>query len=409
MYPKQLAAIFDPRDVYGQPARVSYIEASTKSGKTVGSAMWLVERALLDQGRGHHRWWVAPVYPQALIAFDRLKRALSPKTYHARESPPTIRLLHNDNTIWFKSGEDPDNLYGEDVYDAVLDEASRMRAESAIAVQTTLTATSGSQRIIGNVKGRRNWFFEAARKAEASLSGDGEPWPWVSYSKIISADAVAAGVLLQEDIEIARRGMPEAAFRELYEAEPSDDEGNPFGFSHIKACVGPMSLKRPVAFGVDLAKKQDWTVVTGVDEDGAVCKFDRFQQPWPDTVRRVKITVGRTPALVDSTGVGDPIVDYLQKDFGNNFAGYFFTAPSKQKLMEGLAVAIQGRETMYPDRPDVPIRKELDNFEYVATRTSVHYSAPEGAFDDCVCSLALAVECKKQNTGMESWRRLGRA
>ena len=61
---------------------------------------------------------------------------------------------------------------------------------------------------------------------------------------------------------------------------------------------------------------------------------------------------------------------------------------SKQKLMEGLAVAIQSRAVHYPDGPIV---KELENFEYTFTRTGVHYEAAEGSFDDCVCALALAV------------------
>ena len=39
MYPKQIDAIFTP-------ARYSVIEASTKSGKTVGCIIWLFEQAL---------------------------------------------------------------------------------------------------------------------------------------------------------------------------------------------------------------------------------------------------------------------------------------------------------------------------------------------------------------------------
>jgi hypothetical protein len=41
MYPKQSEAIFEPRDVDGNPARYSWTEASTKTGKTVGSIAWL--------------------------------------------------------------------------------------------------------------------------------------------------------------------------------------------------------------------------------------------------------------------------------------------------------------------------------------------------------------------------------
>ena len=48
------------------------IEATPKSGKTVGCIAWLVEQAV--QGRsGDNFWWVAPVMDQALIAFARMK------------------------------------------------------------------------------------------------------------------------------------------------------------------------------------------------------------------------------------------------------------------------------------------------------------------------------------------------
>ncbi len=68
--------------------------------------------------------------------------------------------------------------------------------------------------------------------------------------------------------------------------------------------------------------------------------------------------------------------------------GYKFTAPSKQQLMEGLAVAIQKTSIRFPAGV---IKSELDSFEYEVTRTGVKYSAPSGSHDDCVCALALAV------------------
>jgi len=85
--------------------------------------------------------------------------------------------------------------------------------------------------------------------------------------------------------------------------------------------------------------------------------------------------------------VGDPILERLQKQ-NTRCEGYQFTSPSKQRLMEGLAVAIQRREVTYPDGPIV---NELEAYEYVYSRTGVRYSGPEGLHDDCVCALALAV------------------
>lgn len=371
LYPKQAAAIFHDK-------RFGFIEASTKAGKTVGCMLWLIERALLGNA-GENRWWVAPVYSQAAIAYRRFKHALRALPIRCTENPMKIELP-NGGTLWFKSAENPDNLYGEDVFDAVLDEASRMREEASHAIRSTLTATRGWCRYIGNVKGRQNFFYRGCRKAQ---SGD----PDMEYHRITAYDAVEGGILTIEEIEGAKRDLPENVFRELYLAEPSDDGGNPFGVAAILDCIMPeLSKKPPKWWGWDLAKSHDWCVGIALDEDGNVCRFIRFQKPWLETVKIILEETAGVSAMVDSTGVGDPILEQLQAK-GNNFEGYKFSSSSKQQLMEGLAMAIQQHKIRFPEGI---ISRELSEFEYEYTRTGVRYSAPEGLHDDCVCALALA-------------------
>jgi hypothetical protein len=140
-----------------------------------------------------------------------------------------------------------------------------------------------------------------------------------------------------------------------------------------------------VAYGIDLAKSVDFTVIIGIDNGGNVAYFDRFQMDWHNT----KETIRRLPAapiLADSTGVGDPILEDLKRE-GINIEGLKFTSQSKQQLMEGLAQAIQQGKISYPEGVIVD---ELDIFEYQFTANGVRYSAPSGFHDDCVMALALA-------------------
>lgn len=377
LYPKQLRAIFAPE-------RYALCEASSKSGKTLGCIVWLAEQAMAGTA-GQNFWWVAPIYSQAKIAYRRLKSGLPPEVYTANETELTLTLL-NGAVLWFKGADHPDALYGEDVHAAVIDEASRVKEEAYHAVRSTLTATRGPIRIIGNVKGRKNWAYQLARRAEAGA-------PDMSYHKLTAYDAVEAGVLAQEEVEDAKRQLPENVFRELYLAEPSDDGGNPFGLAAIRSCVAPLSPDEPVVWGWDLAKSSDWTVGTALDAQGEVCRFERWQGPWMETIERIHRSTNGVRALVDSTGVGDPILEALQKKPGSHYEGFKFSMPSKQQLMEGLAVAIQQRQVTYPDGVIV---LELESFEYEYTRSGVRYSAPAGQWDDCVCALALAVELKGQ-------------
>jgi len=372
------------RDAIFCPERFSIIEATTKAGKTVGCIYWHLYEAINTGAPGREFWWVAPVYPQAEIAYRRMKLSLKQadtegSTWRANDSKLSITLAHG-GVVRFKSGEKPDNLYGEDVYAVVIDESTRVREEAWHAVLTTLTATNGKCRIIGNVKGRNNWAYKLARRAESGR----KDW---HYAKITAADAVREGILDQDVIDEAEATLPEHVFRELFYGEPSDDGGNPFGLQHIGACVQPMSDKPAVAYGLDVAKKQDWFVLIGMDEDCNVCSFHRWQHvPYPQCATRVADIVGDKPVLVDSTGVGDAFLDLLVA-LGLMVEGYVFSSPSKQRLMEFLAVEIQGETIGFPDNE---IRRELDTFEYELTRTNTKYSAPDGLHDDCVCSLALA-------------------
>lgn len=373
LYPVQFAAIYDP-------ARYSLIEATTKAGKTAGCLVWLMEQAARGQS-GWNYWWVAPVYAVAVVAFRRMVAGCPPGMFGKNESELRIDLP-NGAHVFFKSGEKPDNLYGEDVHAAVLDEASRMREEAFIAVRTTLTKTRGPIRIIGNVKGRRNWFYKLCRNAQAGNMANG------AYHKITWKDAVAAGILDQAEIDDARSVLPEQAFKQLYEADPADDEGNPFGIDAIAACRVPLFSKLPIhCWGWDLAKHRDWTVGIPLDRAGRIVRMERFQSPWRDTKARIIRETNGRPALVDSTGVGDPILEDLQAS-GGGFSGYLFTPKSKQVLMEGLAVAIQHKQIGLTGEVLI---NELESFEYTYSASGVRYSAPEGMHDDCVCALALAV------------------
>jgi hypothetical protein len=367
--------------------RSAIIEASSKAGKTFGCLLWLLAEALREGQLGREFWWIAPVHDQARIAYDRMKNTLhqtdpTKSIWKSNDTERAIKLA-NGATIRFKTAEKPDNLYGEDVYAAIYDEASRGREASWNALQSTLTATDGKVRVIGNVRGRKNWAYRLARKVEA---GSLPSW---HFASINAKDAVKAGIIKQSVLDEREAVLPAHIFRELFYNEPSEDGGNPFGLGHIAACVSEMSRKPAKVYGVDLAKSVDWTVMIGLDEDCRVSVFERWQhEPWDRTSERILSIVGTRPTLIDSTGVGDPVVEGLQRKCPS-IDGFKFTNSSKQQIMEGLAVRIQSRTLGFPDGL---IRSELENFEYDTERDRVYYSAPEGFHDDCVCALALAVE-----------------
>ena len=361
------------------PARFTVTTAATKIGKTFSHLWWLFEKAHTPPKNGANYWWVAPVYSQAKIAFNRLKRVCAPSgIYKINESELYIETPAGAR-ISFKSAEKPDNLYGEDVFAAVFDEFPRAKEEAWHALRSTLTHTQGECKFIGNPKGRKNWGYRLAHKAQ---SGD----PEYQFFRVTAYDAIEAGILDPREVEQAKRDLPKYVFDELFLAEDLEDGGNPFGYSFIEQYTRPLSDSSPVCYGVDLAKRHDWTVVVGLDENGQICYFDRWQSDWGQTRRRIIATIGSTPAFIDSTGVGDPIVEDVQKECGA-VEGYWFTSKSKQKLMEGLASGLQQGKTSVLEGI---MKLEMEAFEYNYTKNGVTYSAPEDCHDDTVCALALA-------------------
>lgn len=367
------------------PARYTVCEASTKVGKTASHIIWLFEQAL--QGKENQNFfWVAPVYSQAEVAFKRMKSQVTDHDFFRVNETKLTLTLPNGACIHFKSGDKPDSLYSDDVYACVIDEFTRCKEDVWTAIRTTITATNGKVKFIGNVRGK-GWGYKLALRAKQDKTGVYE------YHKITALDAVEAGLLSQEEIDQAKTDLPEAVFNELYLAEAQDAGTNPFGFKYIDNCISELSMLNATSYGIDLAKSTDYTVIIGLDDNCEVCYFERFQNGWEETKARIRRLPKNIPIRCDSTGVGDPIVEDLQDDFPL-LEGFHFSSKRKQQIMEGLATAIQQNQIRFPEGF---IEDELKAFEYEVTRTGVKYSAPSGIHDDCVCALALALSCWTAN------------
>ena len=380
--------------ILNSPARFTVTVASTKVGKTASHIVWLFEQALICKAN-QSVWWVAPTFGQAKIAYNRMKVQISDRTIFTANETNLVITLITGAKIEFKTGEKPDNLYGDDVFAFVFDEYTRAREQAWFALRSTITSTGGKGKFIGNAKGRKNWGFKLAMKAKSGEDPD------YDYFKITAYDAAAAGMKTKdgrafiEEIEAAKRDLPENVFNELYLAEATEDGSNPFGMKFIELCCYPdISTEPSVCYGIDLARKVDYVSIIGLDKLGSVSHYHTFTKTsWKHTIDTIKVLPIK-PIAMDSTGVGDVVLSDVES-VRSDVEGYIFTQASKQRLMEGLAIAIQSRKIVIPDDGNVKtgtgrIRHQLEQFEMQYTRTGVKYSAPEGDHDDDVCSLALA-------------------
>lgn len=376
-------------------ARHRVVRCGRRWGKTTFGEV----EACVDAINGGPVGWFAPTYKYLLEPWENIGRSLAPIVAKKNSQDHRITLT-TGGLIDFWTMDSPDPGRGRKYAKVIVDECGLVRGLMQMwlsAIRPTLTDLRGRGLFLGTPKGRKD-FHTLYMQGE---QGDAD---WGSFRGVTADNpAIDPSEVSEARAAYERIGRLDL-FRQEFEGIPADDGGNPFGIAAIAACVRPMSTCRPVAFGVDLAKSHDWTWVIGLDAAGNTCVSERWQSDWRQTRRRVASIIGSVPTLVDSTGVGDPIVEDLQAD-GCDVTGFKFTSQSKQQLMEGLAAAIQQATVGVLDGD---MRGELESFEYeFRPGGGVRYSAPEGLHDDGVCALALAVRRRAEATREDFYFRVG--
>ena len=358
-------------------ARFRVVMAGRRFGKSELSQIEIIINAL----KGNSVAYITPTYSLAKVFFDQLAKALP---FESNRSELSIKFP-NEGSVHFFTGERLDNLRGRKFHLVVIDEASfipDLENGWLNSIRPTLTDYKGRALFISTPRGK-NFFYSLFLKNGET---DWESFKFTTYDN---------PYIDKTEIDDARTQLPEVVFEQEYMANPSENAANPFGSAYIKQCTFPLSNDVPIVYGIDLAKSVDYTVIIGLDKNGSVSYFDRFQKDWRQT-KQVINNLPKIPILIDSTGAGDPIFEDLQRD-GALVTGFKFSSTSKQQLMEGLASAIQQRKITFPEGH---ITNELEIFEYNYTAQGVKYSAPQGFHDDCVMALALAWQHYTKNKVM---------
>jgi phage FluMu gp28-like protein len=353
--------------ILDESKRFIVIMCGRRFGKSELSQILIIKEAL----KGGQVAYITPTYGLAQVFFERLTKVLPFKSNISK-----LKIYcPNEGSIEFFTGERLDNLRGRKFHLVIIDEAAfipDLEEGWNNSIRPTLTDYEGKAVFLSTPRGK-NFFYSLFMK-----NGEND---WQSF-KFSTYDNPHIN---PREIDEARIQLPEVVFEQEYMANPSENSANPFGSTFIKRCIKPISTQPIVCYGIDLAKSVDYTVIIGLDNSGNVAYFDRFQMDWHNTKETIK-RLSPAPIVVDSTGVGDPILEDLIRE-GINIEGLKFTSQSKQQLMEGLSSAIQQGKIGYPEGVIVD---ELEVFEYQFTSYGVRYSAPSGFHDDTVVALALA-------------------
>jgi hypothetical protein len=381
-------------EIHKSRASRRIVACGVRWGKTRAAAMEGLAAALEPRERSIG-WVVAPTYDLAdrvfreiqVIALEKLRHRVIAMKEHERRL--ILRNMGGGiSEIRGKTADNPVSLLGEGLDWLIVDEAARLRPDIWQSHLTQrLLDKNGWALLISTPKGKG--YFHGLYVRGQGHDPHFQSWNWPSWTN---------PYLDRTLIEAERKRLPIRVFSQEYGAEFT--EGSGAVFRNVRECAtGEFSdyRRHDITYygGVDLAKIEDFTVVTIIDEQGKVVHFDRFHRvDWNVQVERILAASDRyfgATMMVDSTGYGEPIYEALC-GAGCSARAYTLTQKSKNDLINQLAILLERKMLVLPKPEIAPVLiEELEAFEYSVTdQGNVRSSAPSGHHDDCVISLALA-------------------
>jgi len=373
--------------LFSDPAKVKIVAKGRRWGYTKGCANHVIEKMVegispvlwVDTVNGNIDRYVDRYFIPVLMK-------LPSQHWTWRQQKKELTIL--DRKCDFRSADQPERIEGFAYKLIILNEAGIILNDPYLweNVIRPMTIEYNPDQLIGGTPKGKNLFFDLKQKAEDRQDPRYTNW---AFFKFTSYDNP---YLDRKEIDALVADLPAHVREQEIFAEFLEDA---YGvFRNIEACKGAELAKpspdRQYYAGVDLAKHVDFTVITVLDDLGNQVYWNRLNKlDWVYQKKLITEVMQEYDArlFIDSTGVGDPIFDDLQRS-GLMIEGYKFTAQSKRALIESLMISFeQAKIKILNEQVQL---NELKNFGYEMKASGISYSAPEGKHDDCVIGLALA-------------------
>ncbi len=266
-------------------------------------------------------------------------------------------------------------------------------------------------RVVSTPNGKGNKFYELMSAAGEA----GEVW---SRHVVDIHRAVREG--LPRDVETLRAGLADPdAWAQEYELQWLDEASAWLPYELIAACehadAGDPGLYGGghAWLGMDIARRQDLTVIVAVEQVGDVlwlrdiCEMRRASFAAQRQALREMVMAYRPLRIaMDQTGMGEAVVEQAQADHGSaRVEGVLFTGPVKQHLAALLKERMEDRRLRIP-AGEAPLRADLHSLRRVTTpagnvRFDVDASEASASRSHADRAWALALALYAASTGAE--------
>jgi len=159
--------------------------------------------------------------------------------------------------------------------------------------------------------------------------------------------------------------------------------------------------------GIDFGKKVDHSAIAVVEQEGAQLlvrhiKQFRLEEPYASVIGYAKTLCDRYHSIygvyADRTGVGEYIIEDMERSGIPNLEGIVLTGPTKEEILGHMKQVMQNQNLRMPYDPDLVAEINCEEFE-MTKDGHIKFGHPEGTHDDRLWAMALAVYAARGPAG----------
>ena len=307
---------------------------------------------------------MSPNYSLSQISFDLQRNLIKHFDLEVKRDNAKDKVIEmaNGSTVRMGSVTQVDSCVGRSYDLIIFDEAALADGRDAfnVALRPTLDKPGSKAIFISTPRGRNNWFAEFFyRGYEEDFS------EWCA----IRATYKDNPRMTEQDIEEARKGMSEAEFKQEYEADFNQFEGQVWNFDHEK-CVQNLektdTRTMDIFAGLDVGYRDPTAFcVIGYDWDEELYYvLDEYYDSEKTTERHAQ----EIQRLIDKWDIDYIYIDSAAAQTRFDFAQQYdiSTINAKKSLLDGIAkvAAVVDNNTLNVDQNCIETLSSLDQYQW---------------------------------------------
>ena len=338
---------------------------------------------------------VAPIYSQARKLMEDLYEAIKDSGIVEATNFSNHEIkLKTGSKIYFRSSEREDGLRGYTFSYLFLDEAAYQTEDAwKRAIQPTALVHGKKCVLFSTPRGRQSWFYEMFQM--------GQDTSYPSHTSV-RMEQYDNPYINMEEVEAAKRSLPDAIFRAEYLGEFLEGESQVFQNFNSNTFERFPRPQGKCYMGVDLAQSGDYTVAVVMDSSGAVVDIYRDNhKEWEDmSTRIIQLAQKYTATLmIETNSMGTVVLEGIRKRY-QDAHGFNTSNQSKRDIVESLIMGFNDGSVKIPSATLYPeLHRELEVFEmtYNPQSRSIKYAARPPFHDDIVIALSISNWNRLQN------------